>query len=129
MSYRFNRDMERNEGLKYVLLYFGIIVFMGIIGIAIRITNLNETTNEATQENKVEIEKSDESDFDQFTTETNISRLILIDTYYNEHVGWIYTFYDSDNFVMYAYMGQEGGITRLDNPDGSPKIYTPQSTK
>jgi len=40
-----------------------------------------------------------------------------------------YIFYDPDTLVMYSYMtgNRAGGMTRLDNPDGTPKLYSPDS--
>ena len=40
-----------------------------------------------------------------------------------------YIFYDPDTMVMYSYMtgNRAGGMTRLDNPDGTPKLYSPDS--
>ena len=59
-----------------------------------------------------------------------MEKLVLVEsgsfegTIFNWHI-----LYDSDTMVMYSIIscGDGIGMTRLDNPDGTPKLYSPDS--
>ena len=129
--------MEHNEERKNLILLIVVLLVLGTIGTIIWITS-SYSSNETTQDKKIEIEKSDELESTQAgennsifnwyatneETEHKTGGLILIDIYYDSYVGDIYCFYDSDTYVMYYSIEKTGLVQRV-NPDGTPKIYKP----